>query len=173
MQRVFMTGFLVVAISGLSCTGQGQSDDGVALAEYEAQAQQLTIGSTGEITVYKLWENVDTSGFIPLDPGALGGEVLEGDVQISFLPQYFEPTTGTNAIAAGLFRVTQGTALVTFPFTEHATLIRGWIRLTAANGETALMHPGDSYLIRTGTQVTWKNITADSVKSFFNYGPPL
>jgi uncharacterized cupin superfamily protein len=68
----------------------------------------------------------------------------------------------------GIFEATTGTVEVTFPFTEHATILEGEVTITDADGNTHTYRPGDSYLIEQGQVVTW-DVPGERVrKSFFN-----
>jgi uncharacterized protein len=72
-------------------------------------------------------------------------------------------------IMGGLFMATPGVIRVTFPFTEHATILEGEVTLTDATGKTQTFRPGDSYIIRQGQVILWDVKGTHVIKSFFNY----
>ena len=111
---------------------------------------------------------VPRSELTEVDPAALGGEILEGDVRIFIRLDYVN-----NNVSGGIFESTEGKARVVFPFTEHATFLRGRVRITdTATGTEQLMKPGDSYIIEQGTTVIWETITPSAQKSFLNITTP-
>ncbi|MEZ4302859.1 MAG: cupin domain-containing protein [Polyangiaceae bacterium] len=100
-------------------------------------------------------------------PGSLGGTVLEGNPAISARVDYAQ-----DGLLAGVFQATRGTVLIDFPFTEHATITRGKVRLTDEAGNTRVLKPGDAYLIAQDSQIHW-DVPVDFVQeSFFNYAAP-
>ena len=106
----------------------------------------------------------DMSQFVSLGPpGALGGKVLEGTPEI-----FARVDFSANGMTAGLFMSTRGRIEVTFPFTEHATILEGEVTLTDQSGQQHLYKPGDSYFIKQGAVVTWDVKSERVIKSFFN-----
>jgi hypothetical protein len=106
----------------------------------------------------------DTSQFVSLgDPEALGGKVLEGKVAL-----FGRIDFNAGGMTAGLFMATKGKVQVTFPFSEHATILEGEVLLTDESGQTHLYRPGDTYFIRQGQVVTWDVKSERLIKSFFN-----
>ena len=106
----------------------------------------------------------DTSQFVSLGPpGSLGGKVLEGTPEI-----FARVDFSANGMTAGLFMSTRGRIEVTFPFTEHATILEGEVTLTDQAGQQHLYKPGDSYFIKQGAVVTWDVKSERVIKSFFN-----
>lgn len=107
----------------------------------------------------------DMSQFVSLGPPeGLGGKVLEGKPEIFARVDY-----SANGMTAGLFMSTRGRIEVTFPFTEHATILEGEVVLTDPSGQKHHYKPGDSYFIRQGAVVIWEVVKGERViKSFFN-----
>jgi uncharacterized cupin superfamily protein len=97
------------------------------------------------------------------DPAALGGEVLDGQPRISSRVDFQE-----GGMTAGIFEATTGTVRIHFPFTEHATILEGEVRITDEAGFAHTYRPGDSYLIRQGEVVLWEVSGPRVRKSFFN-----
>jgi uncharacterized cupin superfamily protein len=69
---------------------------------------------------------------------------------------------------AGVFQATRGKILIHFPFTEHATILSGEVALTDQVGNRHVLKPGDSYLIKQGSDIVWDVKGARVQKSFFN-----
>ncbi len=46
---------------------------------------------------------------------------------------------------------------MTYPFTEHATVLEGEVELTVAGGEPQRFAPGDSWFVKQGTEVGVEN----------------
>jgi uncharacterized cupin superfamily protein len=97
------------------------------------------------------------------DPAGLGGEVLAGTPRISARFDYQE-----GGITAGIFEATTGTVRIHFPFTEHATILQGEVRITDQAGVSHTYLPGDSYVIHQGEVVLWEVAGPRVRKSFFN-----
>ena len=111
---------------------------------------------------------VPRSELTEIDPTAVGGEILEGNVRIFIRLDYVNGN-----VNGGIFESTAGKARVVFPFTEHATLLRGRVRITdVATCTRQLMKPGDSYVIQQGTTVIWETIAPRAQKSFLNITTP-
>lgn len=96
-------------------------------------------------------------------PEGLGGTVLSGSPRISARVDHSD-----GPLTAGVFQATRGDVLIHFPFTEHATILVGSVRLTDPTGQTAVLEPGDSYVIGQGTDILWQVSGARVQKSFFN-----
>lgn len=97
------------------------------------------------------------------DPAGLGGQVLEGSPRISARIDYQE-----DGMMAGIFEATTGKVLIHFPFTEHATIIEGEVKLTDEAGQTHTFRRGDSYFIQQGQVIVWDVRVPRVRKSFFN-----
>jgi hypothetical protein len=107
---------------------------------------------------------VDEAGFFWLGPTEeLGGRVLEGEPRIFARIDY-----SRKGVTAGLFKATTGKLEVTFPFTEHATILEGEVTITDGTGESHTYKAGDSYFIRQGQVVLWEVKGKQVIKSFFN-----
>jgi hypothetical protein len=144
--------------------------DSEALAEELRQGPPSALGvvAPGEMLVYSPREAVDLSTLAPFPPPeALGGQVLAGTPQL-----YGRVDFQQGNMMGGLFMATTGRILVTFPFTEHATIIAGKVTLTDETGKTHTYKKGDSYFIRQGSVILW-DVKGDYViKSFFNVTEP-
>lgn len=111
---------------------------------------------------------VPRSELTEIDPTAVGGEILEGDVQIFIRLDYVKDN-----VSGGIFESTEGKARVVFPFTEHATFLHGRVRITdVATCIKQRLKPGDSYIIEQGTTVIWETLTPAAQKSFLNITTP-
>jgi uncharacterized cupin superfamily protein len=97
----------------------------------------------------------------------LGGEVLGGDPKLFGRFDFREGN-----LAAGLFMATTGLVRITFPFTEHATILEGEVTLTDEAGRTQTLKPGDSYFIRQKQIILWDVKGPHVIKSFFNITAP-
>ena len=117
------------------------------------------------MTVYSpRGQPMDEAGFVWLGPAeGLGGRVLEGEPKIFARLDYLKGPT-----AAGLFKATTGRIEVTFPFTEHATILQGQVTITDSTGQSHLYKPGDSYFVRQGQVIIWDVKDKQVIKSFFN-----
>ncbi|OJT19774.1 cytoplasmic protein [Archangium sp. Cb G35] len=114
--------------------------------------------------VYPLKGKVRDDGFVNLgSPENLGGRVLEGNPKI-----YARIDYSRGPVAAGLFKATKGKIRITFPFTEHATILEGEVTLTDEAGNTHKYKAGDSYFIRQGQVILWEVKGKEVIKSFFN-----
>lgn len=118
-----------------------------------------------EMKVYSPKAPVDMSTLVSLGaPDALGGQVLSGKPEIFGRVDFHQ-----GKLMGGLFMATTGLVRVTFPFTEHATILEGEVTLTDATGKTQTLRPGDSYIIRQGQVILWDVKGKHVIKSFFNY----
>jgi hypothetical protein len=118
---------------------------------------------------YSLHEQVDFPNLKPIDSSVdLGGRVLSGNPQL-----YSRVDHNANGMMAGLFMATTGVVEIKFPFSEHATILRGEVTLTdVATGQTRSLKAGDSYFVRQGQVVIWDVKGKYVVKSFFNVVTP-
>ncbi len=106
----------------------------------------------------------DVSQLVSLGaPEGLGGKVLEGKPEI-----FARVDFNANGMMAGLFMSTRGRIEVTFPFTEHATILEGEVTLTDQTGQTHTYRPGDTYFIKQGSVIIWDVKSERVIKSFFN-----
>ena len=74
----------------------------------------------------------------------LGATPTAGDPQVAGAMIYGEPQ---DAFTCGLFSSTEGSFTMTYPFTEHATVLEGEVELTVAGGEPQRFAPGDSWFV--------------------------
>ena len=72
-----------------------------------------------------------------------------------------------DGMMAGIFEATTGTVEVTYPFTEHATILEGKVTITDASGQSQRFGP-----IEQGQVVIWDVPGARVRKSFFNITRP-
>ncbi|QCR38310.1 cupin domain-containing protein [Nissabacter sp. SGAir0207] len=94
----------------------------------------------------------------------LGATPTEGDPQAAGAMIFGEPG---DDLTCGLFSATRGGFRMTYPFTEHATLLEGEIELTnEATGETTRYRPGDSWFVEQGTAVRWQVLSERFVKHY-------
>jgi uncharacterized protein len=136
----------------------------IGCASAERVGSSTSALSAGEMIIYEPGRAVPASELVDLGPPeGLGGTVLSGDPHISARVDHAE-----NGLLAGVFQATQGTVLIRFPFTEHATILEGEVALTDEVGNHHLFKPGDSYLIRQGSDILWDVKGARVQKSFFN-----
>lgn len=141
----------------------------------EADATATTQGLTAvEIVYHPKTLRVPQGEMMELDAetiAAIGGQTISGN------PRAFMRLDYTNGpISGGVFEVTRGVVQITFPFTEHSTVLNG--RFISTNMDTGAVHvfgPGDSYIIEAGTTVQWDVITPRMQKSFMNVvaAPPM
>lgn len=118
--------------------------------------------------VYEPKMSVSAADLVDLgDPAALGGRVLEGSPRISARVDFKD-----GGMTAGIFEATPGVVEITFPFTEHATILEGEVTITDRGGEKHTYRPGDSYLIQQGQVVVWDVRVPRLRKSFFNVVDP-
>lgn len=160
LHRMLNLGAVVLAGFLTACGGAEQPADG-----FEATSAALeSAGTPAAMIVYSPKGKVNQDGFVPLGaPENLGGRVLEGNPQIFARIDYAK-----GPVAAGLFKATKGKILITFPFTEHATILEGEVTLTDEAGNTHRYKAGDSYFIRQGQVILWEVKGKQVIKSFFN-----
>jgi len=133
------------------------------LASAQAGPPQL---EQGRMVFYDVLRPVPRSQLqeIP-DPASLGGTVLEGNPRAFIRVDYGTPA----GLLAGIFEVTRGKIRIVYPFTEHATIITGFVRITDESGFSKTYGPGDSYLIKRGSTVIWETLSLRVQKSFLNF----
>jgi len=156
-----LSALCAVALGGLlSACGTEQPLEVAA-----GRSAALSGAAATAMTVYSpRGQPVDEAGFVWLGPTeGLGGRVLEGEPKIFARLDYLKGPT-----AAGLFKATTGKIEVTFPFTEHATILEGEVTITDSTGQSHDYKAGDSYLIRQGQVVIWEVKGKQLIKSFFN-----
>ncbi len=121
-------------------------------------------GRPAPMVVYRRGAEVPQSELIDLGPPeGLGGTVLSGDPKLS---GRVDDQDGPGT--AGVFQATPGDAQISFPFTEHSTVMHGAVTLTDAAGQRHRIDPGDSYLVKQGSSILW-HVEGNRVqKSFFS-----
>lgn len=96
----------------------------------------------------------------------LGSKVIEGDPQASIAMVDGGPE---DAVACGIFKCTKGVFSMQYPFTEHATILQGELRLKDLDtGEVNTFGPGDSWFVKQGSNVEWHVISEFFVKHYFS-----
>lgn len=118
--------------------------------------------------IYEARERIDSASLVDLgDPAALGGRVLSGAPRIAARIDFQQ-----DGVSAGVFEATTGVVEITFPFSEHATIIEGEVTITDAAGAGHTYRPGDSYFIAQGAVVLWDVRGRRVRKSFLNITRP-
>ena len=163
--RLMSLGAAVLAAFLTACEGeplQGESDGlGTSSAALEGGE---SAPCPKRMIVYSTREKVDDSKFIWLGPPeAMGGQVLEGNPRL-----YGRMDYSKDGVAAGIFKATRGKIRVTFPFTEHATILKGSVTITDESGQSHTFKEGDSYFIRQGQVIIWEVKGREVIKSFYN-----
>lgn len=134
---------------------------GSLVSETDTEAVTLAVE---ELRMYSPRSPVDRSTLMWLGPPAvLGGEVISGSPE---LYGRFDFREGN--VASGIFMATSGRIRVTFPFTEHATILEGEVTLTDETGQSQTFKAGDSYFIRQNQVILWDVKSGHVLKSFFN-----
>ena len=134
-------------------------------AVQEVPPPAMSTAAPEELKVYAPKAAVDVSTLASLgSPDALGGQVLSGQPELFGRVDFHQGN-----LMGGVFMATTGLIRVTFPFTEHATILEGEVTLTDATGKTQTLRPGDSYIIRQGQVILWDVKGKHVIKSFFNY----
>ena len=156
---VVLAGFLT------ACGAAEQTADGLGTASAALENE----GTPAAMIVYSpKGKPVSENGFVNLGaPEGLGGKVLGGAPEIFARIDYAK-----GPVAAGLFKATKGRILITFPFTEHATILEGEVTLTDEAGNSHSYKAGDSYFIRQGQVIVWEVKGKQVIKSFFNVVEP-
>lgn len=128
-------------------------------------AESVRLGTeSNEMVVYTPNQRVDESTLVDLgDIGNLGGVVLEGEPKVYGRIDYSE-----GGVTAGIFKGTRGVVRIVFPFSEHATLLEGVVKLTDEAGRSHTFKKGESYFIRQGQVILWEVKSKYFIKSFLN-----
>jgi uncharacterized protein len=153
---IVLTGLLVACGGELPRGSSGDMTSSSAALQGAAPSGMIVYATRGK--------PVDEAGFVWLGPPELlGGRVLEGDPRL-----YARIDHSGNGVTAGLFKATTGKIEVTFPFSEHATILEGQVTITDSTGQSHTFKAGDSYFIRQGQVVIWEVKGKQVIKSFFN-----
>jgi len=96
----------------------------------------------------------------------LGSTVIEGDPQASIAMLNGGPE---DAVACGIFKCTKGVFSMQYPFTEHATILEGKLKLKDLDsGEMNTFGPGDSWFVKQGSNIEWNVISDHFVKHYLS-----
>jgi hypothetical protein len=137
---------------------------GTEPAQNFGQGNGALVGAVPMVVYSPRGGQVDETGMMSLGvPENLGGVTLEGSVEIFARVDYAH-----NGVTGGVFKATPGKVQITFPFTEHATILQGEVTITDGTGKRHTYKPGESYLIRQGEVVLWEVRGQPVLKSFFN-----
>ncbi|WNG13960.1 cupin domain-containing protein [Cystobacter fuscus] len=148
-----------------SCGGLPEQESAPATQSLASRAAAMGAAS---MIVYSPDDTIDQSTLAPLGaPESLGGRVLQGSPTLSARIDY-----SAQGLTAGIFKATTGRIEITFPFTEHATILVGEVTMTDESGQSRTFKKGDSYFIRQGQVVLWDVRTPYVIKSFFNITEP-
>ena len=121
-------------------------------------------GADVNIFVYKHTAPAAPVGWQQFNPAENGATDISTDLKAEFR---IDLTMGP--IVAGEFRQQPGSAVLSWPFTEHAFLFEGSVEITdLATGEKAAYGPGDGWIVKQGSRTLW-NVLQPIRKSFFQY----
>jgi len=96
----------------------------------------------------------------------LGSTVIEGDPQASIAMIDGAPE---DTVACGIFKCTKGIFSMQYPFTEHATVIEGRLKLKNIDtGEESTFGPGDSWFVAQGSKIEWHIISNHFIKHYLS-----
>lgn len=96
----------------------------------------------------------------------LGSTIIEGDPQASIAMIHGAPE---DAVACAIFKCTQGVFSMQYPFTEHATVLEGKVKLKNLDtGEEETFGPGDSWFVTQGSKIEWHIISDYFVKHYLS-----
>ena len=94
----------------------------------------------------------------------LGAALVAGSPEASGKAIFGSPG---DPVFVGLFGCTTGKFRVTYPYSEHGTVLRGQATLTdEASGQKVSYGPGDSWFVEAGKVVLWEIDTATFVKQY-------
>ncbi|WP_257460086.1 cupin domain-containing protein [Archangium lipolyticum] len=169
VRRHQLLGLGLGALTGLLVACGGEQPRGSTSEGMVSSTSSLEEAAPAGMIVYSTrGKPVSDAGFVWLGPPeVLGGQVLEGNPQIFARIDY---SHGGKTV--GLFKATKGKIRVTFPFSEHATILEGQVTITDQTGKRHTFKEGDSYFIRQGQVVTWEVKGKEVIKSFFNIVEP-
>ena len=96
----------------------------------------------------------------------LGSTVIEGDPQASIA---MLDGSSEDAVAYGIFKCTKGVFSMQYPFTEHATILQGSLKLkNLETGEEETFGPGDSWFVAQGSKIEWHVLSDYFVKHYLS-----
>ncbi len=83
----------------------------------------------------------------------IGANILSGDPQQSGRVDF---GSLEGPLISGVWECTPGKFEITYPWGELATLLKGRITVTDADGRAVTYEPGDSFFVAQGQRVTWE-----------------
>lgn len=96
----------------------------------------------------------------------LGSTVISGEPQASIAMVEGAPE---DSVACGIFKCTQGVFSMQYPFTEHATVLEGKLKLKNLDtGEETTFGPGDSWFVNQGSKIEWHILSDYFVKHYLS-----
>lgn len=96
----------------------------------------------------------------------LGSTVIAGDPQASIAMVDGAPE---DPVACGLFKCTKGQFSMQYPFTEHATVKEGQLKLKNLDtGEEQTYGPGDSWFVSQGSNIEWHILSEYFIKHYLS-----
>lgn len=121
-------------------------------------------GADTDVFVYQRETPAAETGWQPFYPEQNGATEISNDLHAEFkIDMLMGP------LAAGEFRQQPGSAILDWPFTEHAFVFEGRVEITdLATGEKASYGPGDGWIIKQGSRTLW-NVLEPIRKSFFQH----
>jgi uncharacterized cupin superfamily protein len=132
------------------------------MAESQINLAEGQPGANTSIFVYKCKAEAARSGWQPFDPAENGATDISNDLEAEFRIDLV-----MGPIVAGEFRQQPGSAVLEWPFTEHAFLFECSVEVTdLATGEKAAYGPGDGWIVKQGSRTLW-NVLEPIRKSFF------
>lgn len=134
------------------------------MADARQNAEAAQPGAGTNIFVYKHKAAAAPTGWQPFDPAENGATDISNDLHAEFRIDLM-----MGPIVAGEFRQQPGSAVLSWPFTEHAFLFEGSVEITdLATGEKAAYGPGDGWIVKQGSRTLW-NVLQPIRKSFFQH----
>jgi uncharacterized cupin superfamily protein len=132
------------------------------MAEALKSRDQDQPGTDTNVFVYKCKAEAARTGWLPFNPAENGATEISNDLKAEFRIDLV-----MGPIVAGEFRQQPGSAVLDWPFTEHAFLFEGRVEITdLATGDKAVYGPGDGWIVKQGSRTLW-NVLEPIRKSFF------
>jgi len=132
------------------------------MAEGQTSSAEGQPGVDTNIFVYKSKAEAARTGWQPFNPAENGATEISNDLGAEFRIDLV-----MGPVVAGEFRQQPGSAVLEWPFTEHAFLFEGSVEITdLTTGERALYGPGDGWIVKQGSRTLW-NVLEPIRKSFF------
>lgn len=134
------------------------------MAQTQQNAGTAQPGAETNVFVYHHKAAAAPTGWQPFDPAENGATNISNDLKAEFRIDLV-----MGPLFAGEFRQQRGSAVLSWPFTEHAFLFEGRVEITdLATGEKAVYGPGDGWIVKQGSRTLW-NVLEPIRKSFFQY----